>query len=884
MDSRDSSSKTKSKTKRNPSSKSSRVVSTRRKKLPRVKQVIPGPDNLEESKDQTLLPQTNAVALDPSPSINPQPSSPSTPASTPAKRKPGRPRSHANGGSSKQRRQIGLEEEQKTDSPEKSNYAEAESEIDEQGELKVTKDGELLGGRKYKLPVFQLSTRGNTWFMLSMDPAKLLGFRDSYLFFLRNPSLRRIYATDAERDELIQRGILITNFRNRQIALVSARSTFKLFGHQVVEDGKRGVDDYSESTHIVTYENPIKENSEDPPSNTFPDILSKRATANAPAVKVNDINWLHESALSVREFNARLKIHRKDKTPFYDIHTNIEQVPKATQPTRIRVEKVEVPPCSSPSLSSSDQRESAVENEVHFKYDSFNHNLKSIDKDVLEVVPPDIRNIINSYLKQEPPEEDDKHPLALMDDQFQSTYPLHRTRFNKILPKIPTFSQSITYPMHVPLPMNTNYNQLQQRHYQQPQYYPQQYQQNPYYQSYPHQPPPPLPSQPQHYNYSIPPTRAGRHTESSQYTHYKSAPQFLCGVLTASTGQPCRRSVSFEGERCQFHKHLVDTPNRQNNPPVNVTPRPNSYVPVSQAPTPPPAVPSTCVFCHNSTCPEEKSSGAPCSSDHMIKCAKCLRNYHPLCLGLKTPKLIAALESYPWQCNDCKLCVVCRTSGDEASLLICDDCDRGWHTGCCVPIVTHVPQGNWLCSICAKCHSCEKKVSSHSNEDDTNKFISATIPPQSDQIKYSIYLASYCTKCYDNFIADRFCPLCLKTYSGEGDENEGDDDNDMVCCDRCDRWIHCGCDEILTPKKYQELVEDADANYQCPLCDKRIVPFKNISESQLAALSGKIPPVATPVAKIAGTREIRGIVGYKEKIIGVPPISGWGTEDGRRTG
>ncbi|KAI9227373.1 MAG: hypothetical protein DHS80DRAFT_1295, partial [Piptocephalis tieghemiana] len=53
------------------------------------------------------------------------------------------------------------------------------------------------------------------------------------------------------------------------------------------------------------------------------------------------------------------------------------------------------------------------------------------------------------------------------------------------------------------------------------------------------------------------------------------------------------------------------------------------------------------------------------------------------------------VRSYPWQCNDCKTCVVCRETGDEGTLLLCDGCDRAWHMGCCSPAVQEVPTGKW---------------------------------------------------------------------------------------------------------------------------------------------------------------------------------------------
>ena len=65
----------------------------------------------------------------------------------------------------------------------------------------------------------------------------------------------------------------------------------------------------------------------------------------------------------------------------------------------------------------------------------------------------------------------------------------------------------------------------------------------------------------------------------------------------------------------------------------------------------------------------------------VVKCSKCTRKYHPICANLTIPKQVAAVESYPWLCPECKICCVCKSAGDESTLMICDGCDRGWHTG-----------------------------------------------------------------------------------------------------------------------------------------------------------------------------------------------------------
>ncbi|KAK0120331.1 hypothetical protein ONS95_011737 [Cadophora gregata] len=56
-----------------------------------------------------------------------------------------------------------------------------------------------------------------------------------------------IIATDAEKEDLIQREILPSGSRSRQIAIVTARSMFRHFGSQVIVSGMRVRDDYWEN-------------------------------------------------------------------------------------------------------------------------------------------------------------------------------------------------------------------------------------------------------------------------------------------------------------------------------------------------------------------------------------------------------------------------------------------------------------------------------------------------------------------------------------------------------------------------------------------------------------------------------------------------------------
>lgn len=159
----------------------------------------------------------------------------------------------------------------------------------------------------------------------------------------------------------------------------------------------------------------------------------------------------------------------------------------------------------------------------------------------------------------------------------------------------------------------------------------------------------------------------------------------------------------------------------------------------------------------------------------------------------------------------------------------------------CNPKVDNVPDGEWLCALCAQCHNCDEKGMAAECQ-----YHHATAP-KSDSYKYPVYLATYCHKCNDNFSDDRFCTVCLKTYS----EEEGNDDDEMVACDSCDHWVHTKCDQTLTPERYQLLCDEEDAKYSCPMCEDRVERLVNTPAAELA-LKSLSAPSGTCIALLGG--------------------------------
>lgn len=121
------------------------------------------------------------------------------------------------------------------------------TEDDPKGDTKIDKNGNLLGGRRFKAQTFHLPNRHpDRMFMLAIDAARTSGFRDSLYYFRRNPLAHKLNATQIEKEFLIEIGKLGSHLRTRSVTLITARSAFKLHGSKTLIDGRWVVDDYYE--------------------------------------------------------------------------------------------------------------------------------------------------------------------------------------------------------------------------------------------------------------------------------------------------------------------------------------------------------------------------------------------------------------------------------------------------------------------------------------------------------------------------------------------------------------------------------------------------------------------------------------------------------------
>ncbi|KAJ5084445.1 Chromatin-remodelling complex RSC SWI/SNF subunit Rsc7/Swp82 [Penicillium alfredii] len=218
---------------------------------------------------------------------------------------------------------------------------------DEEGDTKVDENGHLKGGREYRVRTFTLLNRGDRLYMLSTEPARCIGFRDSYLFFQKHKMLYKIIIDDDEKRDLIERDLIPHSYKGRAIGVVTARSVFREFGARIVVGGKKVDDEY----HAQAAREPYNRNQyvawhgassvyhTNAPSVPLPG--GKPVDSKKRRVPVTDDNWMLEHARAASVFNSKLAdMRRTNLGGVYDVHTNSMQYPKIMQPTHARWERV----------------------------------------------------------------------------------------------------------------------------------------------------------------------------------------------------------------------------------------------------------------------------------------------------------------------------------------------------------------------------------------------------------------------------------------------------------------------------------------------------------------------------------------------------------------
>ncbi|XP_029450130.1 PHD finger protein 10 isoform X3 [Rhinatrema bivittatum] len=105
-------------------------------------------------------------------------------------------------------------------------------------------------------------------------------------------------------------------------------------------------------------------------------------------------------------------------------------------------------------------------------------------------------------------------------------------------------------------------------------------------------------------------------------------------------------------------------------------------------------------------CLKGKESSKKGRTEAIIHCSQCDNSAHPSCLDMST-ELVNVIKKYPWQCMECKTCIICGQPHHEEEMMFCDQCDRGYHTFCVG--LGSIPSGLWVCDCCQNAPSTTKR-------------------------------------------------------------------------------------------------------------------------------------------------------------------------------
>ncbi|XP_047951829.1 uncharacterized protein LOC125197162 [Salvia hispanica] len=188
----------------------------------------------------------------------------------------------------------------------------------------------------------------------------------------------------------------------------------------------------------------------------------------------------------------------------------------------------------------------------------------------------------------------------------------------------------------------------------------------------------------------------------------------------------------------------------------------------------------------------------------MLSCKSCGKKYHRSCLKAWSRNRDLFHWS-SWTCPSCRICEVCRKTGDPNKFMFCKRCDGAHHCYCQQPPHKNVGHGPYLCPKHTNCHSC-----------------GSSVPGNGLSVRWFLGYTC-CDACGRLFVKGNYCPVCLKVYRDS-------ESTPMVCCDICQHWVHCPCDGI-SDAKYMQFQVDGNLQYVCPACRGESCQVKNPEEA-----------------------------------------------------
>lgn len=217
------------------------------------------------------------------------------------------------------------------------------------GCAKIDANGFLQGDRKFRVKTFTLLGKGERQYMVSTEPARLVGFRDSYLLFKTHLSLFKKVCTHDEKMDLINRQLIPTSYKGRLVNLVTARSIYREFGARMIIGGKKVTDDFWETR--ARERGDVEGEPADPEEIAVKVPNYNAADHNAYLAQVTgsalinyqtDPTWMFQVAQQTAEYNKSLSEARTQvwARGIKDPYSGFNFYPTASQPRRAQFAKL----------------------------------------------------------------------------------------------------------------------------------------------------------------------------------------------------------------------------------------------------------------------------------------------------------------------------------------------------------------------------------------------------------------------------------------------------------------------------------------------------------------------------------------------------------------
>ncbi|KAK8789958.1 hypothetical protein WA158_006738 [Blastocystis sp. Blastoise] len=143
-----------------------------------------------------------------------------------------------------------------------------------------------------------------------------------------------------------------------------------------------------------------------------------------------------------------------------------------------------------------------------------------------------------------------------------------------------------------------------------------------------------------------------------------------------------------------------------------------------------------CMFCRKSKQPRD---GAVIQCSHGM----CPKSFHVLCgrlnkcyLGWNNEKdcLEHLCPTHSPEDVTSARCVICGKDNDETSMILCDECGKGYHIYCLEPPLLEVPEEDWYCEECMNKTTSQQNKTRFSLMDD--KFDPLSLMPKPDALSH----------------------------------------------------------------------------------------------------------------------------------------------------